>query len=287
MKKTCVMAVCLIVLFGCAALAAPMKVKVSKVKGTVEVQSGAAWKALKNGDSVPVGADVRTGSGSSCILTWAGGNVVKLNPMTTLSVSADKSAAGDEKSSIALKNGGVSAHAKKLSSKASSFEVKTPTAVAGVRGTDILAEIQAGNVTFGVSDGNLEVTVGDAVFMVEDGFLVNVSESGEFEVPVPIPPEMQQKLQQEFEEIKAEAQDQADAGEDGAAGDEGTEDEGTDDQGADEGAGDDVPDDVADAVNDTIQNVLDNEIINDVVEEAGSTYITGDVEVTIDFEAAQ
>jgi hypothetical protein len=267
----------MLLVFGSAVLAAPMKVKVSKVKGTVEVSAGAGWKALKDGDAVPVGADVRTAAGSGCILTWAGGNVVKVGPMTTMSVEqAEKTAGGDEKSRVNLKDGSVSAHAKKLSTQKSSFEIKTPTAVAGVRGTDILAEIEAGNVTFGVSDGQLEVTVGDEVFVVDDGYLVNIGMDGVFEEPMPIPPAMQQRLNEEFEQIKQDSAEAAAEPEDEAIDDDGGADVDQDD--------DELFDDLAETVNENIEGILDDETLDDVLDTAGAEYITGDVNVTIEFE---
>jgi hypothetical protein len=244
-----------------AASAAPMKVTVDKVQGTVQVSKGSGWAALKNGDTVPVGADVKTGAGSSCILKWAGGNVIKITPMSTVSVSAERTAAGDEKSSVNLKQGKVNAHAKKLSTAGSSFNVKTPTAVAGVRGTDILAEIQAGNVSFAVSDGQLELTIGEEVFMLDDGFLVSVDPDGAFSEPVPIPQEMLEELKSEFEALKLEA----DSGEDMDASGTESKDEA------------EIP---HEDVSGSIDGILDD-VVNNAVVESAQPVITGDVEIII------
>lgn len=255
-----------------AASAAPMKVTVDKVQGTVQVSKGSGWAALKNGDTVPVGADVKTGAGSSCILKWAGGNVIKITPMSTVSVSAERTAAGDEKSSVNLKQGKVNAHAKKLSTAGSSFDVKTPTAVAGVRGTDILAEIQAGNVSFAVSDGQLELTIGEEVFMLDDGFLVSVDPDGAFSEPVPIPQEMLEELKSEFEALKLEAaQDSGDE-----SGEQGGE-EGSDD--AADGA-DDAEEIPQEDVSGSIDGILDD-VVNKEIVESAQPIITGDVEIII------
>ncbi len=278
MKRNIAVVMFVLLAFCGAALAAPMKVTVSKVTGKVEVSAGAGWKTLKNGDSVPVGADVRTGAGASCILKWAGGNAVKLGPLTTMSVDqAEKSVSGDENSRVNLKAGSAQAHAKKLSTGKSSFEIKTPTAVAGVRGTDIIAEIAAGNVSFGVSDGQLEITAGDEVFVLDDGFLINVGADGVFEDPIPIPQDIQQKLEQEFEAIKQEA----------AVPDpvEETPEEPSGEQpGADEPSDEIV--NVIDTVNETIDVILDNTVVDEVIDKAtGTDYVTGDVSVTIEFES--
>ena len=270
MKRNIAVVMFVLLAFCGAALAAPMKVTVSKVTGKVEVSAGAGWKALKDGDSVSVGADVRTGAGASCILKWGGGNAVKLGPLTTMSVDqAEKSVSGDENSRVNLKAGSAQAHAKKLSTSKSSFEIKTPTAVAGVRGTDIIAEIAAGNVSFGVSDGQLEVTAGDQVFVLDDGFLVNVGMDGVFEDPVPIPQDMLEQLKEEFEALKLEA-----------AIPDPVEEPTGDRPGADEILN------VIETVNESIDLILDNTVVDEVIDKAtGTDFVTGDVSVTIEFES--
>lgn len=269
------MCIAVFVLFLGAAHAAPMKVTVDKVQGTVQVSKGSGWAVLKNGDSVPVGADVKTGAGSSCILKWAGGNVIKVTPMSTVAVTAEKSAAGDEKSHVNLKQGKVNAHAKKLSTNNSSFNVQTPTAVAGVRGTDIIAEIQAGNVSFAVSDGQLELTVGDEVFMLDDGFLVSVDPAGVFEEPVPIPQEMLEELKSEFEALKLEAET---GDEDADSGDAKNGDDAADTDEADEV--EDMDANLEDVAN-SIDGILDDAVNSDIVDSADDSVITGDVEIII------
>ena len=63
-----------------------------------------------------------------------GGHVLKVSPQSTVTLSQlEKSAAG-ETSKISLEKGKVFANAKKLQT-GSTFEIKPPTAVAGVRGT--------------------------------------------------------------------------------------------------------------------------------------------------------
>jgi hypothetical protein len=289
-------------LFAQASLAAPMKVTVSKVQGTVQVQDGAAWKTLKDGDTVKSGAEVKTGAGSSCLLKWAGGNVVKVGPMSNLTVTAEKSGA-DEKSKVDLKNGKVSAHAKKLGTGGSSFNVSTPTAVAGVRGTDIIAEIAAGNVSFGVSDGQLEMSVGGKTFVLEDGFLLKVDPEGGFSEPIPIPPVMMQELKIQFDALKEEAASDAALGGNDEDSDEDADEDSDEDSDEDADADSDEDSDMdADAdsdedmdmgmdedfedVTDNIDDILDNEDNNDIVDAAINEYITGAIEVIINLDPA-
>lgn len=255
--------------------AAPMKVSVAKVQGMVQVNDGSGWKTLKDGDKVASGAEIKTGAGASCMLKWAGGNVVKVGPLTNLTVTADKSG-GNEKSTVNLKNGKMTAHAKKLGTPGSTFEVKTPTAVAGVRGTDILAEIAAGNVSFGVADGQLEMTVGGQTFVLDDGFLVEVDPTGGFSEPIPIPAEMLSDLKEEFEALKEEAAQDAESS-DADSGDDSKDDSEED---TETEANDDAGDGLDDVIG-SIDEILDNEVNADIVDSASGEYITGDVEIII------
>jgi len=304
-----------VILFAAVAAAAPMKVTVDKVTGKVEMNASdtAGWKALKTGDAVPVGSAVRTGPGASCMLKWAGGNVVSVSPLTVLTVEeAEKAASGAEKSTLNLKNGKINAHAKKLSTKDSAFSVKTPTAVAGVRGTDVYGSMDGGAASFAVADGSLALEIGGEEIIIDDGFIVNIDDAGMVSPPEPIPPAMMKDLQQVRqeggqEEAKAGEQKKAAAGEKkteskDAGGDAESEeseesdeatDEGDDTEEADAGDTEAAPEaeveaevevdtsDVSDSVTDNIDQILDDKITDEIVNEIERSFITGTVDVTI------
>ena len=97
--RVLIIAVAAVVALGVVLEAAPMKVVVGKVQGKVEVKAddAAAWKVVSDGDMVPVGATVRTGPASGCLLKWAAGNVVEVSALSVLKVSeADSGAGGKE-----------------------------------------------------------------------------------------------------------------------------------------------------------------------------------------------
>ena len=189
-------------LMTAVAHASPLKVKADKITGKVEMQAGAAagWKTVANGDSIPIGASVRTGPGASCMLKWAGGHVVKVGPLSNVKVvDADKSPTGKESSTLALSNGKVMAHARKLNTGDSTFNVKTPTAVAGVRGTDVLVETsEEGGDKIGVVDGSVEVETGGETVNVDEGTMVEVDESGDISEPEIIPDDVMQEVAEDF-----------------------------------------------------------------------------------------
>ena len=277
-----IIVVCMLAL--CApALGAPMKVTAEKIQGKVEMrEGGGAWKALANGANVPLNAEIKTGANASCMLKWAGGNVVKVGSMSQLKVSqADKGANGSENSTVDLANGKVSAHAKKFNSPDSSFKVKTPTAVAGVRGTDVVGEYdeETGDSSFGVADGSVGVEAGGEEIILDEGFMLDYNDTTGFTEPEVIPPDTLEEIQQEFEGINTEAQqdaatydESADAGEEpGGDKEEVVEEEAP--------AGDIQIDDVIDV----IDNAVQEDIIQDIVDSSVSDYVTGDVEIIIEF----
>jgi hypothetical protein len=259
--------------------AAPMKVTVDKVKGKVEARANdtAGWKTVANGTSVAVGSTVRTGAGASCMLKWAGGNVVKVDAMSQLKVSqADKGANGAENSTVDLSSGKVSARAKKFNTPDSSFKVKTPTAVAGVRGTYVVGEVdESGESHFGVVEGSVAVEAGGQEIILDEGFMLDYSEINGFTEPEVIPPDELEVLQQEAEEVTTEAQ------QDEAAGEAATEETPVKPQTTEEAK--DEAEAASTAVDDVIDTALDEQIINDIVNQSSEDYVTGDVQVTIDF----
>jgi hypothetical protein len=291
------------ILINAVVIAAPMKVKVDKTTGKVETQVGAAagWKTVANGDSVPIGATVRTGPGASCMLKWAGGNVVKVGPLSNVKVvDADKSPSGKETSALALSNGNIMAHARKLNTKDSAFSIKTPTAVAGVRGTDLFVEQgESGPASIGVVDGNVEVETGGETVEVDPGTLVTVDESGNISEPETIPPEMMQNMASDFQDINSESKSdestyQGESGESGkseqggsgtSGGSPSSESAGQGgEKSADstEGGGDNAGEQDFSAVDTMIDNAISQDNLNTVIQQADESVTQQPVEPVVE-----
>ncbi|MFC1474694.1 FecR domain-containing protein [bacterium] len=192
--------------FACAALGESIDISVVDVKGRVDMMASSSleWTGLINGDRVPGGAILRTGQASSCMLKWAGGNVIKLDALTVLTVYAERESSGAEKSRVSLTTGKVFAHAKKLVSFDSNFEIRTPTAVAGVRGTDLYGTMDNGQAGFGVTEGSVSVSAGGGEVTVEAGMSVSVDETGAVSEPEPIPADIIQEVEGSMEEVSEE-----------------------------------------------------------------------------------
>jgi hypothetical protein len=154
MKKYMVLFAALFFMLTAAVYAAPklnVIATVSSIVGDVQIQKGGqgAWSPAKEGSVVGSGDRIKTGPESSCVLKWNRDNVMKLTAFTNLAVDKleKNPAAGAENSSMDLWSGKVYAKAKKLSGPQSSFEVKTPAAIAGVRGTEMSVGMGADDTT--------------------------------------------------------------------------------------------------------------------------------------------
>jgi hypothetical protein len=119
---------------------------VAEIEGQAEVQraGAAAWAALKPGDAVQLGDQVRTAEGSKLkllfrddsVLTLAPGSLLKVDEQvvgTTAPVSRFSLFLGTIRTIVTDRYGAAGAR----------FEVETPTAVAGVRGTGFITAYDA------------------------------------------------------------------------------------------------------------------------------------------------
>ena len=119
--------------------------KVSSVSGGAEIQTAGAgkWKQAAVDDSVSVGDHLRTSDTGHMAVTYREGSVIKLEPGSELIVD-DQSlpANGPPVSKFSLNRGKLDVAVPKgiYDKPEAKFEVKTVTAVAGVRGTRFTIE---------------------------------------------------------------------------------------------------------------------------------------------------
>ena len=290
-----------------------LKVKVSKSEGKVQVckTETSGCKSVKSGVVLPLGAVLKTAAGASCMLKWSTGHVVKVGPLSAVKLNKAALKNGAENTELELKKGNVHARAQKLSKGDSSFNIKTPTAVAGVRGTDFFAGLDdAGAIDIGVVEGSIVVSGDGFEIFVDEGLLFAIDEAGNYSDPIPLPPQVVQELKQEVQELKQEeAKDFGEVGSDEesedseeASGDEEDQEESDaeqdeEDTGADtetdaevnaneDMAMDDVevPDDVADDILGVIDTAIENAINEEIVSDAQTVYETGSIDVIITIE---
>ena len=154
------------------------QVKLTKIEGKVTVRApgGTTWAAAVEGMTVAEGTSVRTGPESKVFITWKSGHTVMVHPLSNITVAKlGSSAAGAEENSISLTEGKVFSRAQKLT-VGSSFTVKTPTAVAGVRGSAWETGLAPDNSTsVSVVEGSATLEAGGVEIVVDENFQSDVS----------------------------------------------------------------------------------------------------------------
>jgi len=121
--------------------------KVTSVAGSAEVQSGGAgpWKALSVDEAVSVGDHLRTTEGGRVSVAYRDGSAITLEPNTELIIDDQALPSGGPPVSLFSLNRGkldVAVPKGLYEAQGARFEVKTTTAVAGVRGTRFTIEAE-------------------------------------------------------------------------------------------------------------------------------------------------
>ena len=156
--------------------------QVTQWRGDVELKKNgeAAWTMLtgKGPFALAAGDDLRTARASTAEILMDDGTKVKLAPVSAFKMSVEDG----ESVSLGLYFGRVRSWVKKFSKK---FEVRTPSAVCAVRGTDFMVEADAeGGTRTEVYEGS--VLVGDDkgnTGLVREGEVAEIPMGGTFTAP--------------------------------------------------------------------------------------------------------
>lgn len=122
---------------------------IDEISGTVEVRLGnKSWSAAKVGMILNQGDAIRTLGNSSAVLNLDGNAQtaiveVRKNSELSLAELIENKGNDTQKTLLDLGLGEILIKAKKLHTEKSSFEVKTPTSVVGVRGTTFAVSVEA------------------------------------------------------------------------------------------------------------------------------------------------
>lgn len=112
---------------------------VAALEGTAELQRGGVWSGLTQGGALQLGDHVRTAVASRVKLLFRDDSVLTLAERSELMVDEQVAGAAPT-SSFSLLLGQVRAIVTdRYSASGAKFEVKSPTAIAGVRGTSFIA----------------------------------------------------------------------------------------------------------------------------------------------------
>ena len=111
--------------------------KITYIRGKVEVShdDSATWSALKVGDFISMNDVISTGFQSEAKIEF-GGSIMSLGAVTRLTLEKLASTESKDNVSLYLKTGAVRSKVTHPNEKRVSYSVKTPVAVASVRGTD-------------------------------------------------------------------------------------------------------------------------------------------------------
>ncbi|TAN45719.1 MAG: hypothetical protein EPN22_01640 [Nitrospirae bacterium] len=206
------LAICLVVLPQ-NAWSAEQVGKITNVEGKVDILRGGQLPAVAVNldDAIYVKDVLRTKSGAKAEITFDDGNVVKVAPSSRIDIEDYVPHEGKNKAVIKMPRGKVQAIVNKdiikklsLSSKASAFEVHTPNAVAGVRGTDFFTMqtvVQGINITnIVVKDGIVEThnpKFPDQVVRLTPGTATSILENKPPAAPVKVPEQGMKNLEKD------------------------------------------------------------------------------------------
>ncbi|MFW5771275.1 MAG: PQQ-binding-like beta-propeller repeat protein [Spirochaetota bacterium] len=131
---------------------------VTMVIGDVQLKDDNVWKPLEQDAVLKQGQELKTGEMSQCNILVGDSSYILVKENSRLLLdSLFKSAIGIEQSTVELKIGKSIIHPKKLL-KGEEFRVKTPTAIAAVRGTRFIIESHPDKkMRVAVIDGKVEL----------------------------------------------------------------------------------------------------------------------------------
>ncbi len=132
--------------------------KIMFALGDVKVKTGETWSNALVKMKLTEGNEIKTGPGSQCNIVVGRESYISVKEKSHLVLATlFKDVSGMESSSVELKIGKSVLNPKKLL-KGESFSVKTPTAIAAVRGTEFIIESQPeGKMKVAVVDGKVEL----------------------------------------------------------------------------------------------------------------------------------
>jgi len=179
MRRMLALVICAVVLFAGTVSAAEEKGKVTYIEGRAFIVRGMRTIPVKVGTELLAGDVVAVEEGSACSIDLINTGLLKISEKTKFEIP-EQQAQQERTSSISLFFGGIWTEAKKLL-QGESFEIKTPTATAGVRGTVFGTTFDEGSKSMGtvVESGHVVATdsSGNSVDLFQ-GMVGNASPSG-------------------------------------------------------------------------------------------------------------
>jgi hypothetical protein len=168
-----------------------MKAVITKISGGVKVKSKGSkeWHCAKVNDVLMSGDSVDTGNDGRAEIRLDNNNIIVLQQNTDLDLEklTVKGNNGEYENLLGTSHGKLRAQVQKLKGN-SKFEVKTPTAVAAVRGTILFLNIQSNHTSAYFEEGNglLRNLFSGATREVPDGTSASAFGDGSVSNPAPV-----------------------------------------------------------------------------------------------------
>ncbi len=138
--------------------------------GQVQVLENGAWKKAQMGMSVSAGSEIQTGLKSSAIVKFGNGSEMKINAGTVVSLADYREGGFGTETRVDLKMGKITAVIARHEKAKNHFNVRTPTLVAGVRGTiEQISYSPEGGTRIDLIESSAEVVTRAGRFIVSEG----------------------------------------------------------------------------------------------------------------------
>jgi hypothetical protein len=179
-------------LAGCSGSKAAVPAFISFIEGTVEIKKSSAsdWVAAKVKNSLSEGDIVKSGANSKASITFFDGSVINLQSDTQIEI---KQLTSSKPTGIRLKQeiGDTLSKVEKLTDSASKYEIETPVAVAGVRGSQMRVKVaQDGTTEVQNVEGKISVTAQGVEVVIPVGNTSSVKPGQPPGAPVPASPDV-------------------------------------------------------------------------------------------------
>lgn len=147
------------VLLPLSGSSAPPPMRCGWARGDVTAQKPRATaRPLRAGDPVGVGDIIRTGGGSAAIVVLGDRSVALMEELTTLTLPAGSENEGSSPQKVQANRGKIWFAVRKIGG-GQRFEVETDEAVASVKGTEFLVEVQEdGEMSLLTAEGEVDVS---------------------------------------------------------------------------------------------------------------------------------
>ncbi|MGM0411520.1 MAG: FecR family protein [Bacillota bacterium] len=141
------------------------KITVLEVKGEAkylekniitDIFSNIFWLDLNKGDTLKKGDKIKTSENTKVEIYFSNNSYLKIDENTQLTIEENKNTEKGIASSVEVKEGKVWTRVKDAWQRLTKFEVITPSAVAGVKGTSFSVEVNKDKSILSVNKGSVE-----------------------------------------------------------------------------------------------------------------------------------